>query len=387
MLKKTLLATLILASTSSYATKPVLPDVLQPTRHEIESPRFVRTSPTIQVAILLDTSGSMDGLINQVKSKIWDIINELSKANKGKKEITLQVGLFEYGKQSISKHDGFLQMLSPLSNDLDMLSEKLFELKTNGGDEFAGKVILASVNRMQWSDNNEDDLKLIIIAGNESFEQGDIPTKFAIDKANQNNIIVNTIFCGDYNKGIALGWKKGANRSGGRYLNIQQDQQIIRIITPYDDKIIILGNQLNSTYMGYGSQAKRKKERQTTQDTNAMTESKSMLADRSIAKASAQYNNESWDITSVYEKDEEAGIKVAREQSSHFKDMSDKEIEAEIVKKSTERAKIKSELSILEAKRTEYIKQNKKADTNDFGSVLLKSVKEQAKQKGFVFKK
>lgn len=385
MLKKTILATLILASTSAYATKPVLPEILQPTKHVVEVPSFARTGPTIQVAILLDTSGSMDGLINQAKSKIWNIINELSKANKGNEDITLQVGLFEYGKQSISKHEGFLQMLSPLSNDLDMLSEKLFELRTNGGEEYAGKVILESVNRMQWSDH-KDDLKLIIIAGNESFEQGDIPTKFSIDKATKNNIVVNTVFCGDYNKGISMGWKQGAERSGGKYLNIQQDKKIIRIVTPYDDQIIILGNKLNNTYIGYGAQAKMKKERQITQDSNALMESKSMMADRSIAKASAQYKNDSWDITSVYEEDEAEGLKVAKEQSAHFKNMSDKDIKAEIEMKAKERTKLKKEISILEEKRSDFIN-NKTSDSSDFGSVLLKNVKEQAENKGFVFKK
>jgi hypothetical protein len=390
MFKKTLLTALILSSTAAYATKPVLPDILQPSKYikhqGVETTKFVRTGPTIQVAILLDTSGSMDGLIKQAKSKIWNIINELSKANKGNEDITLQVGLFEYGKQSISKHEGYLQMLLPLSNDLDLLSEKLFALRTNGGDEYAGKVILESINRMQWSDH-KDDLKLIIIAGNESFEQGDIPVDFAINKAVDNNIIVNTVFCGNYDKGISSGWKNGADKSGGKYLNIEQNNQIIRIVTPYDDQIIILGNQLNNTYIGYGSQGRMKKERQNAQDDNAIMESKSMMADRSISKASAQYKNDSWDITSVYEKDEEAGVKVAKEQSEHFKNMSDKDIKAEIDLKAKERNSIKGKISSLEEKRTDYIKKNKKTDAKDFGSVLLKNVKEQAKGKGFIFKK
>jgi hypothetical protein len=385
MFKKTLLTTLILVSTSTYATKPVLPDILKPSVQITNQHKFIRTGATIQVAIILDTSGSMDGLIQQAKSKIWSIINELSKANKGKEDITLQVGLFEYGKSSISEHEGFLQMLSPLSNDLDMLSEKLFGLSTNGGEEYAGKVILESVNRMQWSDHR-DDLKLIIIAGNESFHQGDIPTKFSIDKAVKNNIIVNTVFCGDYNDGISLGWKQGAKQSGGKYLNIEQDKEVIRIITPYDEQIIILGKKLNSTYIGYGSEAKSKKNRQKTQDLNAMSESMSMMADRSIAKASSQYKNESWDVTSVYEKDEEKGVELAKEKSEHFKNMSKKDIKIEIELKSKERTQIKSDISNLEKKRSIYIKNNTKTDNTDFGSVLLKNIKKQAKHKGFNFK-
>ena len=390
MFKKRLLSVLLLSSSAVYATKPVLPDILIPTKHSqqktIEMSKFVRSGPTIQVAILLDTSGSMDGLIQQAKSKIWNIINELSKANKSNKDVTLQVGLFEYGKQSISKHEGFLQMLLPLGNDLDLLSEKLFSLRTDGGEEYAGKVILESINRMQWSDH-KDDLKLIIIAGNESFEQGDIPVDFSVKKAVDNNIIVNTVFCGDYDKGIDLGWKKGAEDGGGKYLNIKQNKQIVRIVTPYDELIILLGNKLNNTYIGYGIQSKAKKARQLAQDANASKESRAMMADRSISKASSNYKNESWDVTSIYENDEASAIKLAKEQSTHFKGMSDDEIRSAIETKVKERNKLKAEISLLEEKRAAFIDKNKDTKASDFGSVLLRNVKEQAEGKGYIFKK
>lgn len=162
---------------SLYASgnKPVLPNILDPDRQIIDNPisstQFVRTGPTIQVAILLDTSNSMDGLIEQTKTQLWKIINALSDANKYKKNIVLQVGLFEYGKSSLPRYSGYQQMLSPLTNDLDFLSEKLFNLRTNGGDEYSGWVIGEASNRLQWS-SHKDDLRLIIIAGNESFAQG-----------------------------------------------------------------------------------------------------------------------------------------------------------------------------------------------------------------------
>ena len=37
-------------------------------------------SPEIKVALLLDTSNSMDGLIDQAKAQLWQIVNELSYA-------------------------------------------------------------------------------------------------------------------------------------------------------------------------------------------------------------------------------------------------------------------------------------------------------------------
>ena len=103
--------------------------------------KFVRTGPTIQIAILLDSSNSMDGLIRQAKEQIWNIINEVSMANKNDQNVTMQIALYEYGKSTLPVQTGYIQMLSPLTNDLDFLSEKLFSLKTRGGLEYAGEVI------------------------------------------------------------------------------------------------------------------------------------------------------------------------------------------------------------------------------------------------------
>ena len=198
-----LLIVTALLLTSLHAQKPTLPDILNPDKTtnpiHIHS-TFKRTGPTVQIGILLDTSGSMNGLINQAKDQIWKIVNEVAKANKNNKEVTIQVGLFEYGKASLPRYEGYLQMLSPLSEELDNVSQKLFALRTNGSEEYAGKVILEAVNRFAWS-AHKDDLKLLIIAGNEEFDQGNVPYEAAIKKAKSNKIIVNTIFCGNYNQG------------------------------------------------------------------------------------------------------------------------------------------------------------------------------------------
>ena len=196
----------------------------------------------------------MDGLIEQTKTQIWKIINELSSANKNNKNVTIQVSLFEYGKSTISVNENYLRMLVPLTNDLDDLSEKLFNLKTNGRGEFAGAVILSSINRLNWS-NHKDNLKLILISGNESFNQGNVDYKFAIKKATDNNIIVNTIFCGDFNTGVNFQWKTAADIGNGKYMNISQNDTVKIYNTKYDNKINILGNKLNDTYISYNKKS------------------------------------------------------------------------------------------------------------------------------------
>ena len=132
----------------------------------IEGGRMIVKPPLIQMAVLLDTSGSMSGLIEQAKTQLWTIVNEFALAKRDGQVPMLQVGLYEYGKSSIPAKEGYIRMILPLTTDLDKVSEELFALKTNGGDEYCGKVIKSATESLAWSKSN-DDMKMIVIAGNE----------------------------------------------------------------------------------------------------------------------------------------------------------------------------------------------------------------------------
>jgi len=365
----------------------VIPDILKPTdiKEDAQQSPFIRTGPTVQLAILLDTSGSMNGLINQTRSQIWKIINEISKANKDNKGITLQVALYEYGKSTISKYEGFSKMLVPLTNDLDLLSEKLFSLNTNGGEEYSGMTIKKAVDDLQWS-NHKDDLKLIIIAGNESFEQGNIPYSYAINKAKNKNIIVNTIFCGNNNNGINLKWSDGAKLGGGKYMNIEQDRQIVYVKTPYDTQIQNLNIQLNNTYISYGSKGMLKKSKQLEQDKASKEINEEVAIERSIAKASANYQADSWDIVSFSNSGNQVADEMLSESKSEIFNDKDLNERKEIVKKAkNDREKITKEINELRKKREAYINKEKKNkdDKTDLGSVLIKNIKDVLKKNEF----
>src|SRR5438128_1734728 len=97
--------------------------------------------PLVQLALLLDTSNSMDGLIEQTKGQLWKIVNQFINARQGGKRPQVQVALYEYGKSTLSAGVGFIRQIQPLTTDLDKISEELFALKTNGGEEYCGWVI------------------------------------------------------------------------------------------------------------------------------------------------------------------------------------------------------------------------------------------------------
>src|SRR5690349_20225863 len=109
------------------------------------APATPAKKPLVQIAVLLDTSGSMQGLIEQAKGQLWKIVNEFLKAKQDGQTPEVQVALYEYGKTSLSRDSGWIRQIVPLSTDLDKISEELFALKTNGGDEYCGWVIKDAV--------------------------------------------------------------------------------------------------------------------------------------------------------------------------------------------------------------------------------------------------
>lgn len=387
-------ATLAIAMSSNiYAEKPVMPKILDPNVENYTSTvvsNFKRKGPTIQIGILLDVSGSMEGLINQAKDQLWKIVNEVTKANKNNKDIVIEVGLFEYGSSSLPDYEGYLQMLSPLTSDLDKISKELFAIRTSGSEEYTGKVILESVNRFSWSTNKED-LKLLIIAGNESFWQGDIPYEKAIKKAQKNNIIVNTIFCGTAMNGKSLGWQKAAELGKGKYFSINQDKQAVSINTPYDEKIIALGEEVNNTYINYGSIEVRESRRREVfeQDSNSKKMSKSSQIYRSMVKAKPQYTQAKTDLVAAYKKSASILEKVSdADLPKELKGKTKNEIKKIITEKQNKRKSLEKEIIELEKKRALFIaKESKNGSNDDLGSVIIKSIREQAKNNGFSFSK
>jgi len=104
------------------------------------------TEQSIMIALLLDTSNSMDGLIDQAKSQLWRIVNELTSAKcKDGARPSVKIALYEYGNDNLSIRNGYVRLVNPLTSDLDLISEKLFSLTTNGGSEYCGYVIRQSL--------------------------------------------------------------------------------------------------------------------------------------------------------------------------------------------------------------------------------------------------
>ena len=294
----------------------------------------------IKVALLLDTSNSMDGLIDQAKAQLWEIVNELSYAKCKNARPNLEIALYEYGNDNLTSREGYLRKILAFTDDLDDVSKELFSLTTNGGSEYCGTVIQASLNQLDWG-NNADDLKMIFIAGNEPFTQGNVDYRDASNNAKEKDVVVNTIFCGDYSHGVSTNWKDGALRTFGDYMAINHDQKTIHIASPYDDMILNLNIQLNSTYVPYGSRGKMKMETQAAQDSNAAGYSKENAVSRTVSKGSHLYKNSSWDLVDAEAEEDFSYDKLKNEDlPENLKGKSTAEIKAYVKKQKVARNRI-----------------------------------------------
>jgi len=347
-------------------------------------------NPKIQVALLLDTSGSMNGLIEQAKSQLWKMVNELATSNKKGKAPQIELALYEYGKSSRPADKGYMKQIVPLSTDLDLVSEKLFELTTDGGDEYCGWTIKDATEELEWSESNED-LKIIIIAGNEEFTQGKVDYKVSCKNAITNGIIVNTIFCGDCDQGVKYLWKDGADRADGQYMCINQNDKVVHIPTPFDDELAKLNTKLNKTYIAYGRKGKDRKKRQAAQDVNASGYGSANMAERVTAKANKKmYKNKSWDLVDAAEESDDVLEEVEEEElPEEMKKMTTEERKTYIKKKGKERSDIQDKIKEISEKRKKFIAEKRKEmagdENNTLDAVMLKTVRKQAEAKKFDF--
>lgn len=338
----------------------------------------------VKIALLLDTSNSMDGLINQAKAQLWDIVNQFSYAKCGKGHRPgLQIALYQYGNDGLSSREGYIQQVIGFSSDLDEISEKLFSLSTNGGEEYCGQVIQTSLRQLDWG-MNPDNLKMIFIAGNEPFTQGKLNYKDAVTNAREKDIIVNTIFCGNYQQGINTDWKKGATLTGGEYMAIDHNKRIVHIATPYDDVIIKLNSKLNSTYISYGAMGSAKLQLQSKQDDNAMEMEEAVAVKRAVSKSSGMYNNSTWDLIDASEDEEFDVASINKEELPKvLRNKSKAELIALISEKKAERKRIQREIKELNAKRESYISKQAKQEKGELENAMLKAIKRQAAAKKF----
>lgn len=332
--------------------------------------------PRVQIALLLDNSGSMEGLLNQARAQMWAVVNQFAKAKQHGKPIRLEIALYEYG-------DG-VKRLSHFTTNLDVISEKLFGLGIRGGSEHCGEVIASAVRGLEWS-NDPDDLKLIYIAGNEPFTQGPVDFREAIASARAKHITVNTIHCG----GDEPSWRTGAQVAQGNYFMINHNAAVAQVVAPQDAELARLSQELNGTYLGYGVAGRESKERQKRMDEATAQAAPAAAAERAMAKASRNYSNAEWDLVDAV-KDQKLDLSKVSEDGlpAQMRDMDADERKAFVAQMAKKRAELQQKIQALSEARAKFISEAQKSKGGGdatLDSALTRSIREQGAKKSVAF--
>jgi len=213
----------------------------------------------VEVAFVLDTTGSMAHLIDGAKKKIWSIANTIVDQNP---DAELYFGLVGYRDLG----DDYVTKKFPLTTDLQSIYAALLAFQADGGGdtpESVNEALDVAVNQLDWSDKRQEKASRIL------FLVGDSPPHMdykqdkkypeVIREAVAKGILVNTVQAGDMQSTKHI-WQEMAQLGHGQYYAIPQDGgQVIIIATPYDDRIHVLQLELNKTVIPYGSKISQEK--------------------------------------------------------------------------------------------------------------------------------
>jgi hypothetical protein len=346
----------------------------------------------VQIALLLDTSSSMDGLIDQARTQLWKVINTFVDARRDGLAPFVEVALYEYGNNGLNIANNYIRQVVPLTRDLDELSRQLFALKTNGGDEYCGATIQRALADLVW-DTSPKTYKAIFIAGNEPFTQGPVDARQACKDALAKHIIVNTVHCGPRYAGISGSWHDGAALAEGKFMVIDQDRAVAHIDAPQDKTITDLSKQLNNTYIGYGKNRAEHAQKQSCADQDAMANATAGApVSRAVTKASGNYCNTAWDLVdATRDKTIDLASIPNEELPAEMRDLNPEARAAYIEKAAKDRAAIQTQIMELNRQREAYVaEQLKKQATpasQTLDEALVETTRAQATSLGYSFKK
>ena len=346
-----------------------------------------KVKPRVEVAFVLDTTGSMSGLIEGAKKKIWSIANTIVDQNP---EADIYVGLVGYrdlGDEYVTKH-------FPLTTDIQQIYGELLTFRADGGGdtpESVNEALDVAVTKLGWSDPKEVKASRII------FLVGDAPPHMdykqdrkyhvVIPEAVQKGIIVNTVQCGDMRSTTEV-WKEMAQLGKGEYMAIPQDGgRVVVIDTPYDITIREIQIKINKTVIPYGSARQQR-----------AVEEKGKMYEAAPSAASADMSsfvNKSGkgdkavtgrgDLVADSKTDKELLKNVKDEElPENLRQMSAKEREDYLAKQAKEREDLTRQLAEQVKKRDQFIKaetakRETAAPVDSFDSNVTRTLKEQIK--------
>src|SRR5581483_5726795 len=331
--------------------------------------------PRIEVVFALDTTGSMSGLIDGAKRKIWSIAKYIES---GQPKPDLRIGLVAYR----DKGDEYVTRFYDLTDDLDTVFEHLSSFEAAGGGdtpEHVSKALYDAVYRASWS-TDQATLKQVYLVGDApphtDYADGFDYRKIA-KHANEIGIHINTIRCG-MDPSTQLVWNEISTAAGGEYASIDQTGGVIAIATPYDDKLAALNSKLAGSAIGYG----RYRGEVSAKKALSATMAPSVAADRAafFGRSGGAVGGAGDLIDDALKGKAKPEAMPAADLPEEMQAMDGAGRRKYIEEKSAERSRIQAEINGLAAKRDEYMRA--KAPSDSFDAKVEGTIKAQAAKHG-----
>ncbi len=351
------------------------------------------SSATLEMIFILDTTGSMGGLIEGAKQRIWGIVNEVMQTSS---RPAVRIGLVAYRDRG----DQYVTQVLPLTEDLDKVYTTLMDYEAGGGGdgpEDVRKALADGVRSAGWSSGTPGLAQVIFLVGDappHDDYQDDVDTLTTAAAAVQSGMIINTIQCG-VSADTTRVWQAIAQRGQGQYFAIAQDGGVQAIATPYDEQLGQLATKLGGTYVAYGGGSGEAGDRyraaaMTTaiQRESAVAESAPAMAkaDRAINKA---VNSVAY-VGDLLQNIENGSVKLDSVKDDNLpadlQKLSPDQRKQEIEKRLAERRDIRAEIVSLSKQRDEFISIERRKKNggkqNGFDAAVAAALKEQLARKG-----
>ena len=370
------LAAAVTAATSATAKKKQKPDA--------------KARQQVEVCFVLDTTGSMSGLIAGAKAKIWSIANDLTNAEPSPQ---LKIGLVGYRDRG----DDYITRKFPLTDDLDAVYENLMKFQAGGGGDSPESVnqgLSEAVNDIKWS-AGQDALKIIFLVGDcppHMDYQDDVKYPETCKSAVKNGIIINSIQCGNNTETRAI-WKEIAHLAEGSFAAIVQEGGMAAIETPVDSRIAELTREINGTVIAFGNDKEqavaKSKISLSISDSPAATAARQAFFSKNLEGRVISGHEDL--ISEVAAGNVDLDEVETKNLPEKYRKLSKSELTEAVKEQQAKRDELQAEMSKLVTERNDWVKktmEKRKAGKKDngFDAQIRRAVKEQGAKKGIKYK-
>jgi len=344
--------------------------------------------PKVEVVFALDTTGSMSGLIQAAKEKIWSIATTMAQAQPAPE---IRMGLVAYRDRG----DDYVTRVVNLSSDLDTMYATLMDFQADGGGdgpESVNQALYDAVNNMNWSQDPRA-YKVVFLVGDAPPHMdyaNDVKYPDIVAAARKKNIIINTIQCGNEND-TTPPWQHIAQLGQGDFFQVNQAGSAVVISTPYDAKLAELSSRLDDTRLYYGNKEEQARFKRKLQATDKLKAGSSV---ESRARR-AEFNASKSGMTNLLGKNElvedvaSGKVDLSSIEKNQLPEPLQKMPAAEqqkvIKEKSEERNRLLGEIKSLSKKRSEYLSAKVKeagGAKDSLDNQIYNTVRQQALKKG-----